>query len=236
MMILFRSSQRGFTLLEVAVITAVSTVIFGLVLNVLIQTNREATEASLTQGMRQEALLASQRLERLLRFRLSPAALIDSPAPGPGLPPGDYRLPREPERFLPDEITFVATEEDTTAGQPPQSLRSIAVSIKNSGGIGDAPRLAYFQTRSLSGNSDVMTKDLGTQSDRYQTSVTFRYAVSADRNGAVWTASSNQVPEILEYTIRVWPNRPAMRNFHDARDPQTGRLMGFELISAVRLP
>lgn len=227
-------NRRGMTLVEVMTITAVSTLIFGLVLGALISTNRESNEAVLNQGMRQEALLAAHRLEKSVRFRMPSAARTDAPAPPTGLPPGDARIAREPEKFAADELTLVTTQQvETEPGK--FELRSLASSIRNSGGVGEAASHAYLQTRDLQGNSAINRRDLASQSDRYQSSISFRYATDATTNSATWTPSTNEVPRLIEYTIRLWPNRPQFRNFEDARDP-AGRTLGFEYISAVRLP
>jgi hypothetical protein len=223
------------TLIEVSTITAVSTLIFALVLAALISTNREANDALLFQVMRQEALLSAHRLERLVRHRMPSGARPDAPAAPAGLPSGDVRIARDPEKFTPDELTLVVTELAEGEDRKPE-LRALAASIRNGGGVGETASHAYIQTRDLQGNAAISRRDLSSQSDRYQSSISFRYATDATTSSAVWMGSTNEVPRLIEYTIRLWPNRPQFRNFEDARDPQSGRPLGFEYISAVRLP
>ncbi len=233
--IIVSSQERGVTLIEVTTITAVSTLIFGLVLGALISTNREANEAALVQGMRQEALLAAQRIDRTLRFRVASAARPDAPPAPAALPMGDVRIAREPEKFVPDELAVVIVQPQETEDKRSE-LRTLTASIRNSGGVGETASTAYIQTRDQQGNSATNRRNLAAQADRYQSSISFRYATDATTAGAVWISATNEVPRLVEYTIRIWPNRPQFRNFDDARDPQSGRPLGFEYISAVRLP
>jgi prepilin-type N-terminal cleavage/methylation domain-containing protein len=227
--------NRGMTLIEVITVTAISTLMFGLVLGAMISTNREANDAALHQGMRQEALLAAHRLEKVVRFRVPSGALSGAPPAATGLPAGDVRIAREPEKFAPDELTLV-TVQPTEVDKDKTELRAIAASVKNVGGVAETASHAYLQMRELQGSTAVSRRDLASQSDRYQSSISFRYATFATTSSAAWTGSSNEVPRLIEYTIRIWPNRPQFRNYDDARDPVTGRLLGFEYISAVRVP
>lgn len=230
-----RRSDKGMTLIEVVTATAISTLLFGMILGAMISTNREANDAALFQGMRQEALLAAHRLEKVVRFRVPGGSLANSPAAAPALPAGDVRIAREPEKFGPDELTIV-TVQPTEIDKDKTELRGVAASIRNVGGVAETASHAYVQTRELQGSTAVSRRDLASQSERYQSSISFRYATEATTASAVWVASSNEVPRAVEYTIRIWPNRSQFRNYDDARDPVTGRLLGFEYISAVRIP
>jgi type II secretory pathway pseudopilin PulG len=63
------------TLIETLVVMSLSTVVFGLILNTLVSTQRESDRLANTEQMHQEALLISQSVERVLRYRVSPGEL-----------------------------------------------------------------------------------------------------------------------------------------------------------------
>jgi type II secretory pathway pseudopilin PulG len=72
---MMKRPQLGMTLMEALVVMSLSTVVFGLILNTLIGTQRESDRLTNAEQMHQEALMISQSVERVLRYRVSPADL-----------------------------------------------------------------------------------------------------------------------------------------------------------------
>ncbi|MGI8905652.1 MAG: hypothetical protein ACR2IE_04080 [Candidatus Sumerlaeaceae bacterium] len=76
--------SRAMTLIEALVVMSLSTVVFGLILNTLMVTQRESDRITAVEQMHQEALLISQSVERTLRFRVAPEELEGAFSGGAG--------------------------------------------------------------------------------------------------------------------------------------------------------
>lgn len=390
-------SRRGMTLIETLVTMALASVVFGLILDTLVSTQRESDRLSSTEQMHQEALLISQNVERVLRYRLAPEELegltsggaapdaapagggavttsslpasiaaISSntlevgtsaprtvarktPAPTPAVnsqpvqtpePPADHLAPAQRAEFTsaPASIqNILGTTTSVTAPasasqiqisaappgspnlqQPAAAAQPLAVSqpapsaippsqpttstltqsaakssvamsaspqqppssradlpgrtpaaassraassqerfaadevvvyslgsgpdpgklltaIRNSRGLGDVPSHAFLEQRPASSafSPGERRRSLGPNPDKFQSQVSFRFATNFNSTNAIWLRSTQQVPQLVEYTVRVWPVG-ADDPFDAMQDSiHTPR---FQLTSAVSLP
>lgn len=142
-----RRRRAGLTLVELAVVLGIGTMVFGLVLAALIQTSRASDDLISRQQMRQEALLIGQSVEKMLRFRVDGDQLaFAAPAGGRGgaQPPGaaggettgttaSSTLPASLQETL--LTTGTAPVAETTAPAPartptPDELTSVPATIR----------------------------------------------------------------------------------------------------------
>lgn len=290
----------GYTLMEGVVVTAIGTLVFGLVLAAFIHTARSSEELMAGQQMRQEALLIGQGIEKVLRYRVDadqialvpPAAREERGGAGASTPAAGgvttssaarTTVPRSLEGTLP--TTATATPAPAPAARTPTAaeLTSVPATIKplltttgtaalerpvpgpgehyradelavyslsggprteqlrtlirNSRGLPGEARHAYLE-RTAPGDTgeggEARIERLGGHPDRFQSSVSFRYATDFDGLNARWRKQSERVPRLVEYTVRVWPVGSGS-DFDSARDAQ-GRPAGFQYTGAVRLP
>ena len=354
-------TNRGMTLIEALVVMGLSTVVFGLIMNTLIATHRESDRLASSEQLHQEALLISQKVERILRYRIAPDDLEGVLAGGAGpdtaggggsvatsntlpasiagissntlqatppatmtlaekspkavdTPPSDrlsptgrseftsapasiqnilgtttsaVQVPAQPvaatspslaptsgtittrsdkpnpsvasqaiastepttnnnkaeqsvvaklnrravngaERFSSDEVVVYSL------GSGPDPSRMVA-SLRNSRGIGQQPSQAYLELTPAGGafGPDARRHSLGTNPDKFQSQVSFRFATGFNGTDAKWTRESREVPRLVEYTVRVWP-KGVQDSAED--DQQTFARSVFQLTSAVALP
>lgn len=315
--------SAAYSLVEAMVALGVGTLVFGLIVATLITTQRAGDRLSRQQQVRQEALLISQSVERVLRYRVSPVELAafsggagqdgaagggtagseaatqtlpasiaplmkeatlepaqdssDAPATTSSRPArqpspttatanmesvdirtsapqsvrplfttGSATLPAEQdaplvqepkqnprilgeERFSPNEVVVYSL---TTGPDPTR----IVTAIRNAPASGASGSTAYLE-QSATGNSfspGTKRRALGLNSDRFHSQVAFRFATEADGLKAKWHREAQALPQVIEYTVRVWPKLKGDPDFENARSPE-GRPLGFQITSAVAL-
>ncbi len=81
--------QRGFTVIEMSIVMALGTLVFGMVLAALTETSRASDEVVASQQMRQEALLIAQSVERIVRYRVDAGELALAGIEELQVPPGE---------------------------------------------------------------------------------------------------------------------------------------------------
>jgi hypothetical protein len=140
------------------------------------------------------------------------------------------RALRNPERFEWDELVVCSLSAGTGSGR-------IITAIKNSR-VGGGNTVRPFLERGPVGHSfgpGSQLASMGSYSDKVNCQVSFRYASTFKDLQAEWLRSAKTtVPELVEYTVRVWPARLKAANFEDARDSD-GRSVAFQLTSAVSI-
>lgn len=199
------SRMRGYTLVEVLVVVAVAVVLLGLVLEALIVTNRASDELMLAQEARQEALFIAQKLEKLVRGRLAPTELAN----------------REQEVFAGNELAFYST----TFSQGLARLE-----IQN-----DPEQKCAVVRAQLSNNKTVTLPLRSLEAQRLRSEISFRFGMATDKLETEWVDRASTTPQLIGFTVRVWPNQPRYATFKEAVSPR-GTKLGFEYVSAVMLP
>lgn len=119
--------QRGFTLIEVLVVMAIGGVVFGMVIDALINTDRASTALVQHQQMRQQALVISNSIEKALR-----QGIYDVPQARGGAAPttaagGGTTVSQIPKSLSMTGITTAVMESSTPGPAPtsPTQARSI---------------------------------------------------------------------------------------------------------------
>jgi prepilin-type N-terminal cleavage/methylation domain-containing protein len=196
---------RGYTLVEVLVVVAVAVVLLGLVLEALITTNRASDELMLAQEARQEALFIAQKLEKYVRGRVEPTEVANG----------------EGETFLANQVAFYSTTF-------PEGLARLE--IQN-----DSSKKCAVVRAQLPNSKTVTVPLRSVNVGRLRSEISFRFGMRTDKLEAQWLDEATTTPQLIGYSIRVWPDQPRFASYKDAVSPR-GTKLGFEYISAVKLP
>lgn len=119
-----------------------------------------------------------------------------------------------------------------SASYPPEITRVVLGNLANAEGEVHAS-MSEAVVHGLKRNP-ARTRNLGSRADTFLSRVSFRYASEFDGLNAKWTTQTLQAPKLIEYTVRVWPNRPESLQFSKRKSP-SGLSAGFELTSAVEV-
>ena len=207
--------RRGMTLVEVLVVVAVGLLVVGLIVEALIVTNRAADKLTLREGMRQEALLIAQSVEKLTRFRVAPDELAPGAAAGVS------------EQYSPAELRLCSP---VYGGDKERIFQTVS-----SAGGDEKVQCVTMRPAGSTEPGKAPAKRLGASSERFRSDIAFRYASQFEGLEPVWSDQATTAPKLIEYTVRVWPNDPKMTGYEQAQDSQ-GRNLGFRLTGAVKLP
>jgi prepilin-type N-terminal cleavage/methylation domain-containing protein len=158
--------KRAFTLIEILVVIAISGVVFGLILDALIETDRGSRAIVSHQQMRQEAMAISNSLEKLLRMHpeLSPqggaapepasggalAAEIPASLNSTGMTTAVLKQAARQSAAERDVNTTVSVPSRVTSGTLPSSVRDLfSTSTQPSSKESSGTRHTEFTTSSI---------------------------------------------------------------------------------------
>ncbi|MBX7244389.1 MAG: hypothetical protein K1X53_02755 [Candidatus Sumerlaeaceae bacterium] len=231
---IFGAARRAFTIVEIIVVVGIGTVVFGLILGAFIETQREADRLLMEQELHREGLVIGRMVERIIRFRL-PAGELASGGAGQDAAAGGETTATAAKTVAPQ----VSKTDKFTAGELTVLSLALGTSAEEilcgiSNGTSAGSRHVMLKNTSAEGEGG-RSKPLGSNTDRYQSEISFRYASEFKGTDAVWKADASATPRLVEFAVRVWPNRPTFKNFADAKDG-SGRNLGFTFTSAVAVP
>jgi prepilin-type N-terminal cleavage/methylation domain-containing protein len=209
------SRRRAMTLIEILVVVAIGLLVVGLVLEAMIGTNRATDELTAREGMRQEALLIAQSVEKVARYRVAPTELAPGAAAG------------VVEQFGPSQLRLCSL---AYGADKDHLLQTVA----SAGGTSQAQHVIMRSSDGAEPDK-APAKRLGSNADRFKSDIAFRYASEYKDLEPIWSDQATSTPRLIEYTVRVWPNDPKMARFEVAQDSR-GRNVGFRLTGAVTLP
>jgi hypothetical protein len=122
------------TVVELAVVIALGTVVFGLILGALVQTSRASQDLVVRQQMRQEAMLIAQSVEKVLRFRVDGGDLVVAEASAGAAPEssaGKSTVPRSLEETLRTTASAARASTPAPARTPTAAeLTSVPATLK----------------------------------------------------------------------------------------------------------
>lgn len=102
--------------------------------------------------------------------------------------------------------------------------------------IQNDPEQKCAVVRAQLSNNKTLTLPLRSLDERrLRSEVSFRFGMATDKLEAQWLDRVSTTPQLIGYAVRVWPNQARYASYKDAVSPR-GTKLGFEYVSAVRLP
>ena len=172
---------KALTLVELLVVIAVGVMVFGLILQIFISTNRAADKDTTRSTMAQEASLIAQQVEQALQgYRVELTAQQINP------------------EFTPERLTFIALQ-----FQPDSTARTVTLMNQ----VQDNHNRIVEVTVSIPEAVDKKreTNILGLKEELIDTSILFEYATQIEDLTPVWQGeiSVTEIPLLIKYTITV---------------------------------
>ena len=213
--------NRAFTLVELLVTIAIGGLAIGMAYTVWSATENSASDLRTRLAMRQHALGVAQRVDRALRFRVPPDDVLTTASQ-------NNATTATAEQFLPDRITLVSTAFTSSTA----SARVTFETHPDMNGVPDAVEMA----EGAIGTDDPGKKSrIGTQADRFRTSLNFSYATPTTDGKITWADTlTTAAPSLVKMTIRTWPRNEKKPTFEEAVDVR-GRTLRHEYNATVRM-
>ena len=213
--------NRAFTLVELLVTIAIGSLAIGMAYTVWSATENSASDLRTRLAMRQHALGVAQRVDRALRFRVPPEDVLTTASQS-------NATTATAEQFLPDRITLVSTAFTT-------STAFARVTLESHPDMNGVPDTVEVTEGAVASDAPGKKSRIGTQADRFRTSLNFTYATATPDGNISWADTlTTAAPTLVKMTIRTWPRNEKKPSFDEAVNAG-GRSLRHEYSATVRM-